>query len=98
MKTALCVLTLLGALLICGFPLTAAAPAGTIRLECCESFKTSPIPRWRLKGYKESPLCSIPAVIFTNRRNMRICTKAGDKWVKAAVKYLDRKHKRGWTE
>ncbi|XP_072135189.1 eotaxin-like [Mobula birostris] len=95
MKAALCVVPILAALWICCFKQAAPAPAAIITLECCETFKTTPIPHRRLKSYKEAPLCPTPAVIFTNRKNMKICTMASAEWVKAAVKYLDRKHQGG---
>ncbi|XP_032891846.1 C-C motif chemokine 17-like [Amblyraja radiata] len=94
MKTALCVVALVGALVICSFQNVAAAPLGSIFPECCETFKTTHIPHGRLKSYMAAPWCSTPAVIFVNRRDMKICTKAGEGWVKAAMKYLDRKHKK----
>ncbi|XP_032891845.1 eotaxin-like [Amblyraja radiata] len=98
MKTALCVVALVGALVICSFQNVAAAPLGSIIPECCETFKTTPIRHWRLKSYEATPWCSTAAVIFVNRRNMKICTRAGERWVKAAMKYLDRKHKKGETK
>ncbi|XP_078257853.1 eotaxin-like [Rhinoraja longicauda] len=94
MKAALCVVALVGALVICTFQNVAAAPPGSITLECCETFKTTPIRHRRLKSYRAAPWCSTPTVIFVNRRNMKICTRAGERWVKVAMNYLDRKNKK----
>ncbi|XP_059849409.1 eotaxin-like [Hypanus sabinus] len=98
MKAALCVVAMLAALWICCFKQAAPAPASIITLECCERFRTTPIPRKRLKSYTEALLCPTPAVIFTNKRNMKICTRAKEEWVKESVEYLDRKHQGGKDE
>ncbi|XP_072926676.1 eotaxin-like [Hemitrygon akajei] len=94
MKAAFHIVILLTALGIC-FQCAAAVPQGPIVLQCCENFKTTIIPNGRLKSYVKASWCSTPAVIFTNKQNMKICTKASEEWVKNAVKYLDRKQKGG---
>ncbi|XP_038663120.1 C-C motif chemokine 5-like [Scyliorhinus canicula] len=94
MKTALCVAAaVLGTLVICLIQDVAASPAGTVTLECCEHFKPTPIIHKRLVSYKETIGCSTPAVVFTNRQNMKICAKASEKWVQAAVRFLERRLK-----
>ncbi|XP_078066436.1 eotaxin-like isoform X2 [Mustelus asterias] len=64
--------------------------AGTVTIECCENFKPTPIVHKRLVSYKKTIGCSIPAIVFTNRRNMRICAKANEKWVQTAVRFLEK--------
>uniref|UniRef100_UPI00398EAC7E C-C motif chemokine 13-like n=1 Tax=Pristiophorus japonicus TaxID=55135 RepID=UPI00398EAC7E len=93
MKTALCVSAVLGVLLTCSIQDVAPAPAGTIIFQCCERFKATPIPHNRLANYRNTIGCSTPAIIFTNKRNMTICTKASEEWVKTAVRYLERRRK-----
>ncbi|XP_078066440.1 C-C motif chemokine 5-like [Mustelus asterias] len=91
MKTAHCVAAaVLGTLLICLIQDVAASPAGTVTIECCENFKSTPIVHKRLVSYKKTIGCSIPAIVFTNRRNMRICAKANEKWVQTAVRFLEK--------
>ncbi|XP_038662046.1 eotaxin-like [Scyliorhinus canicula] len=95
MKTALCVAAaVLGTLVICLIQDVAASPAGTVTLECCEHFKPTPIIHKRLVSYKETIGCSTPAVVFTNRRNKKICAKASEKWVQAAVRFLNNEERR----
>ncbi|XP_072135187.1 C-C motif chemokine 7-like [Mobula birostris] len=91
MKAAFYTVVLLTALAICS-QRAAAAPDGSITMGCCERFKVTCIPYSRLKSYEKALFCPTPAIIFSNRRNMKICAKASEQWVKAAVKYLDRKH------
>ncbi|XP_067906119.1 C-C motif chemokine 16-like [Heterodontus francisci] len=90
MKTALCVAAVLGTLVICSIQDAAAAPAGAVTIECCEKFKTTRIPHKRLASYKKTIGCSTPTVIFANKRNMTICTKATEEWVKIAVAFLEK--------
>ncbi|XP_067833798.1 eotaxin-like [Heptranchias perlo] len=95
MKTALCVAAVLCSLMICSIQDSAAAPGGIVTFECCESFKTTRIPHKRLANYKRTIGCSTPAIIFTNKRHVKICIKASEKWVQTAVEYLEKRLKNG---
>ncbi|XP_041046908.1 C-C motif chemokine 5-like [Carcharodon carcharias] len=91
MKTALCVAAaVLGALGLCLIQDAAASPVGPVIFECCENFKPTRIPHKRLLSYTKTIGCSTPAVVFTNKRNMRICTKASEEWVQTAVTFLEK--------
>ncbi|XP_043563346.1 C-C motif chemokine 5-like [Chiloscyllium plagiosum] len=93
MRTALCVAAVVvGALAICLIQDgVAAAPAGSVTVDCCENFKTTRIPHKRLVSFTRTVGCSTPSIIFTNRRKMRICTRASEKWVQDAVAFLEKK-------
>ncbi|XP_048402184.1 eotaxin-like [Stegostoma tigrinum] len=93
MRTVLCVATVvLGALAICSIQDgVSAAPASSVTIDCCENFKTTRIPHKRLVSFTKTVGCSTPSIIFTNRRKMRICTRASEKWVQNAVAYLEEK-------
>ncbi|XP_004646109.1 lymphotactin [Octodon degus] len=56
----------------------------------CVSLTTQRLPVSRIRTYtiKEGP---VRAVIFITRRGLKVCADPEDKWVKAAVKSIDRK-------
>uniref|UniRef100_UPI00398F719B eotaxin-like n=1 Tax=Pristiophorus japonicus TaxID=55135 RepID=UPI00398F719B len=67
--------------------------SGIKTFQCCERLKATHIPHNRLANYRNTIGCSTPAIIFTNKRNMTICTKASEEWVQSAVRYLERRRK-----
>ncbi|XP_007439891.1 C-C motif chemokine 5-like [Python bivittatus] len=56
---------------------------------CCFNYINKPVPRKLLKSYEHSNIkCSMPAIIFTTHRNVRICADPSAPWVEDRINHL----------
>ncbi|XP_074052658.1 C-C motif chemokine 21 [Macrotis lagotis] len=64
-------------------------------LDCCLKYSQKKIPSSIVRSYRRQEIsqgCSIPAIIFTPRKNSQadLCADPSTKWVQDLVKWLDK--------
>uniref|UniRef100_A0ABM5ELT6 C-C motif chemokine 5-like isoform X2 n=1 Tax=Pogona vitticeps TaxID=103695 RepID=A0ABM5ELT6_9SAUR len=82
-------LFLLLLLLVASFALisNAAVPGG--REKCCLSYTSKPVPCHRLKSYfYVDGRCSLSAIIFVTRKDIKICANPWEPWVQECQRKL----------
>ncbi|XP_046708546.1 uncharacterized protein LOC124387968 [Silurus meridionalis] len=58
---------------------------------CCFSYYESPIPIRVITGYKVTGRhCTIPAVVFTLKKNHQVCVDPEHKWVQHHMRIIDK--------
>ncbi|KAI7814926.1 C-C motif chemokine 36.1 [Triplophysa rosa] len=61
-------------------------------VECCFQFYKSKIPHQKIKSYERTRSeCALAGVIFMTVKDLQICVKPYDKWVKKAIQQFDKR-------
>ncbi|KAF4088665.1 hypothetical protein AMELA_G00057370, partial [Ameiurus melas] len=79
-------------LLVCHQTFTMARTANGAS-KCCFEFLKRPLPTANVVSYEETRSdCSVPGVILTTKKNLRICADPEEDWVKQIIanKNLDK--------
>ncbi|KAB1266428.1 C-C motif chemokine 14 [Camelus dromedarius] len=59
--------------------------------ECCFTYVTRAIPRWRILGYYESSSqCVNPGIVFITKKGHVICANPRDDWVQDYIQELEK--------
>ncbi|XP_067329268.1 C-C motif chemokine 8-like [Anolis sagrei] len=62
---------------------------GSRPVSCCLDYTSNEIPINRLVSYQRgNSRCPKPAIIFTTKRNIRVCANPADDWVKDRMNRL----------
>ncbi|ALE14726.1 F15 [Felid gammaherpesvirus 1] len=86
---------LLVALVIVLFFLCCGETYSSDSSDCCLRHSTRPIPFKVLQSYQHQlPTigCHLNAIVFYTVKRRTICANPGDKWVRLAMKFIDKKN------
>uniref|UniRef100_A0A8C9ADG6 C-C motif chemokine n=1 Tax=Prolemur simus TaxID=1328070 RepID=A0A8C9ADG6_PROSS len=94
MKVSVAAISFLLLLLLCTTPPGAGAKSSSRGpyhpAECCFTYITHELPRYRIADYYEtSSQCSKPGIVFITKKGHYICSNPSDDWVQDYIRDME---------